>query len=260
MSISKSKKNIVITGASSGIGEALALHYAQGRHHLILTGQNESRLSKVVEMCEAKGATVKSKIIDVCAREKLHTWLEEMDQITPVDLVIANAGISGGTEGTEGTDFMAQMRQIYDVNVMGVLNTLEPIINAMIKRKSGQVAFMSSMASYAPWPGAPAYASSKTAMRYLGHSLRGSLKQYGIKVSVICPGFIESRITAKNNFPMPFFKKADYAAVKIAKGLEKNKVTIAFPFPVYAFSVLIGCLPSAILIYMNSKLPSKGAL
>ncbi len=252
--------NIVITGASSGIGEALAYQYAQEGHHLILTGRNEERLNKVTTQAKNLGATVISKIIDVCERDILKQWLESIDNETPIDLLIANAGISGGTAALSEESFMAQMRLIYDVNIIGVLNTLDPIVTAMMKRKTGQIALMSSMASYAPWPGAPAYASSKTTMRFLGYSLRGALKPYGIKVNVICPGFIDSRITAKNNFPMPFFKSASYAAQKIATGVARNKMTIAFPFPMFLLSVVMGMLPAKLSVFINSKMPQKAAL
>ncbi len=256
----KSKQTLLITGASSGIGEALALHYAIENYHLILIGRNNDRLKNVAERCETKGATCEFKVIDVCDREGLRFWLEEMIQKTPIDLLIANAGISGGTAGLTDSELIAQTRQIYDVNIGGVLNTLEPVLKGMMGRRSGQIALMSSMASYAPWPGAPAYSSSKAAIRFLGHSLRGTLRPYGIKVSVICPGFIESRITAQNTFPMPFFRKAPYAAQKIAKGLEKNKMTIAFPMPLFMVSVFMSLLPSRILLYINSKMPKKTSL
>ncbi|MGB1077133.1 MAG: SDR family NAD(P)-dependent oxidoreductase, partial [Bdellovibrionales bacterium] len=172
--MSRRNKTILITGASSGIGEALAYSYAQEGCCLLLTGTNEVRLNKVSEKCKDMGALVSAKIIDVRDQEALNIWLCEEDNKTPIDLVIANAGISGGTSGLEEEKLMSQIRTIYDVNVMGVLNTIEPVLNKMVERRKGQVAFMSSMASYAPWSGAPAYANSKTAVRYLGHALRGT--------------------------------------------------------------------------------------
>ncbi len=252
-----SQKTICITGASSGIGEALAIHYAKEKHHLILNGTNKERLIDVSKKCEDLGASISSKIINVCDQQEMASWLLKEDQKTPIDIVIANAGISSGTSDIKENELMPQIRKIYDVNITGVLNTIEPIVTNMIKRKSGQVALMSSMAAYAPWPGAPAYASSKTTMLYLGHSLRGTLKPYNIKVSVISPGFVKSRITDKNKFPMPFFKKADYAAQKIAVGLENNRTTIAFPLPTYVFSLILGALPHSLSILLNSKMPKK---
>lgn len=252
---------ILITGASSGIGEALAHYYAKhGNHTLILIGRDKQRLESVTLSCQEMGSTVSSNTIDVCNAHKLSEWLTTENDKTPIDLVIANAGISAGTAGMDQSDLIPHIKQIYDVNITGALNTLEPILPSMIKRQSGQIAFVSSMASYAPWPGAPAYASSKTAIRFLGNSLRGTLSEHGIKVSVICPGFIKSRITDKNDFPMPFFKKAGYAAQKIAKGLEKNKTTIAFPFIMYTISSVIGLLPATVLIAVNNKMPKKKTL
>ena len=252
-----SQKTIVITGASSGIGEALALHYAKQGENLVLTGRDRERLDGVAAACERYGAHVSYGVVDVKDKEGLAKFLLEQDAKTPIDVIVANAGISGGTAGLESTQILKQVREIYDVNVMGVINTLEPLVEKMIIRGKGQIALMSSMASYAPWPGAPAYGSSKSAIRFLGHSLRGTLAPHGIKVNVICPGFVKSRITDKNDFSMPFFKDADYAARKIANGLKRNKTTIAFPLPMVCMVSLMRALPTKILIYVNSKMPSK---
>jgi len=132
-----SQKTIVITGASSGIGEALALHYAKQGENLVLTGRDRERLDGVAAACERYGAHVSYGVVDVKDKEGLAKFLLEQDAKTPIDVIVANAGISGGTAGLESTQILKQVREIYDVNVMGVINTLEPLVEKMIIRAYG---------------------------------------------------------------------------------------------------------------------------
>ena len=167
-------KTIVITGASSGIGEALALHYAGAGISLYLTGRDQARLDKVVKSCRDKGAQAEGKIIDVCDEAAMSRFLKTINDTAPVDLVIANAGISAGT-GDGEPESAGQVRQIFNVNLNGVLNTIQPLIPAMVKRHRGHIAIMSSLAGYRGFPGAPAYCASKAAVKVYGEALRGSL-------------------------------------------------------------------------------------
>ena len=166
-----------------------------------------------------------------------------MDRETPVDLCIANAGISGGT-GRRG-ESEEQARRILAVNVDGVLNTIHPLIGPMTARGRGQLALVSSLAGFRGYPGAPAYCASKAAVRSYGESLRLDLRAAGIEVSVICPGFVKSRITDRNRFPMPFLMDADRAASIIKRGLERNRGRIAFPLPTYLMAWMVAVLPSS---------------
>ena len=220
--------SIVITGASSGIGEALALDYAAPGVALALTGRDSGRLEAVAVACRAKGATVFAGAIDVVDRDALGRWLTTFDDTHPVDLILANAGISIDKDNSSLDDFSV-IRQTLDVNVGGVLNTVEPLLARLIARKSGQIGIVSSLAGFFGLPYAASYNASKAAVRVWGESIRYVLKKDGIGVSVICPGFVTSRLTASAPFPMPFMMSAEKASAIIRKGLAANHARIAFP-------------------------------
>ena len=205
-----SPRTILITGASSGIGEALARHYAAPGITLALSGRDTERLENVAAACRHAGAIVHQQIVDVCDANAMRDWILTLDAHEALDLVIANAGISGGT-GVKGED-ESQVRMIFDVNVNGVFNTILPILPRMCERRHGQIVIMSSLASFSGWPGAPAYSASKGAVRLYGEALRGAVADQGIAVNVVCPGFVESRMTAENPYRMPFLMTADRAA------------------------------------------------
>jgi short-subunit dehydrogenase len=234
--------SIVVTGASSGIGEALALDYAAPGVALALTGRDAQRLEAVAQACRAKGATVVAAPIDVVDRDALATWLTAFDDAHPVDLILANAGISIDKDNSSLDDF-AVIRKTLDVNVGGVLNTVEPLMSRMIARKAGQIAIVSSLASFIGLPYSASYNASKAAVRVWGESIRYVLKKDGIGVSVICPGFVVSRITASAPFPMPFLMSSARASAIIRKGLAANRARIAFPLGTKAAVWLGGFLP-----------------
>jgi short-subunit dehydrogenase len=224
----KNFSGIVITGASSGIGEALALDYARPGVALALTGRDAARLEAVAAACRARGATVAADTVDVVDRETFAAWLTAFDDAHPVDLVIANAGISIDKDNSSLDDFSV-IRKTLDVNVGGVLNTVEPLLPRLIARKQGQIAVVSSLASFIGLPYSASYNASKAAVRVWGESIRYVLKKNGIGVSVVCPGFVVSRITANAPFPMPFLMTAARASAIIRRGLARNHARIAFP-------------------------------
>lgn len=250
-------KVILITGASSGIGAALALCYAAPDVTLYLSGRNEERLQDVVRQCCDLGAQAEGRVVDVTDRAGMADWIADAEARTPLDLIIANAGISGGTAGRMTGEPIEQARFIFDVNVTGVLNTIEAALPPMIARKRGQVAIVSSLSAFRGWPGAPAYSASKGAVRFYGEALRGSLKRTGVQVNVICPGFIKSRMTAANDFPMPFLMEPDRAARLIQRGLERDKGRIAFPLPVHFMAWAVSVLPDRWAQSLLTRLPDK---
>jgi len=248
-------RSIVITGASSGIGAALAQAYAGPGIALALLGRNTDRLEQTAAACRSAGASVITAPLDVTDADAMRDWLLERDRTDPIDLIIANAGISGGTGGDgEGE---AQARRIFAVNIDGVLNTVLPLLPAMTGRGRGQIALMSSLAGFMGFPGAPAYSASKAAVKAYGEALRGSVHGRGVGVSVICPGFVTSPMTAANDYAMPFLMPADKAAAIIKGGLARNRARIAFPWPMLALVRFAAILPAALVDRMTRRLPEK---
>jgi short-subunit dehydrogenase len=184
-------------------------------------------------------------------------WIDGVDAATPIDLVIANAGIGAGTEG--GFETAEQTRAVFAVNLDGVLNTVLPLIPRFVARRRGQIALMSSLASFRGFAGAPTYCASKAAVRIWGEGLRGDLHPHGVEVSVICPGFVVSRMTARNKFRMPFLMSAERAAAIVKRGLARNRGRIAFPFPMYFAVWLVGTLPPLLTDPLFRMLPKKGS-
>lgn len=245
-------KHILVTGASSGIGGSLAVAYAASGVTLSLSGRDSSRLAAVAQACRARGARVDASVLDVTDRSAMAAWIAARDQATALDLVIANAGISGGMgENADAT------RRIFAVNLDGVLNTVLPAVEIFRARRRGQIALVSSLASFRGFGGAPAYCASKAAIRIWGEGLRCALARDNIGVSVVCQGFVTSRMTDVNTFPMPFLMSAEKAAQIIRSGIAANKGRIAFPWPMLFAVWLLAALPDSWADILTRRLPDK---
>jgi short-subunit dehydrogenase len=260
----KDPRTILITGASSGIGEALALAYAQPGRRLVLGGRSRERLELVAAACRARGADVVTTVVDIIDRGSLERWLVDMDRAAPLDLVIANAGVSGGTLARPGArselESAAQARAILAVNLDGVIATVMAVLPAMIGRRRGQIAIMSSLASFRGFPGAPAYCASKAAVRVWGEALRPDCRRHGVAINVICPGYIKTPMTAANDFPMPFLMDAERAARIIVDGLARDRARIVFPWRLYAMMKFLTALPEPLIDRIMSRLPRKKSI
>lgn len=250
----KKVSNILITGASSGIGEALAVYYAQnGAENLFLSGRDEVRLQQVKERCEALGAKVWPQKMDVTNRQKMETWIRGCNDKAELHLVFANAGVSTGEETVEN------IYNTFNTNVMGVLNTVTPAAELFKQRQGGEkiIAITASIAGYHGLPACPSYSATKACVKAYGEALRNSLCADGIQVNVICPGFVKSRITDKNKCPMPFFMSAEKAAEIIATRIDKNVGLIAFPWQMRFATWLLSILPNRLSDFIYARLPHK---
>ncbi|MCZ6605264.1 MAG: SDR family NAD(P)-dependent oxidoreductase [Alphaproteobacteria bacterium] len=251
-----SPKSILITGASSGIGAALARAYAAPGRTLFLTGRSTRRLAEMARVCEETGAVVQWRPLDVTDRAAMAAWIDEVDAQCPLDLLIANAGISAGVGA--GGESEAQARKIYAVNVDGAINTVEPAWARMVARSAGRVAIMSSLASFYGFAGAPAYCASKAAVRLWGEELAETTGQAGgPQISIICPGFVRTPMTEINRFFMPGLMDADEAARIIRRGLDAGQGRIAFPWTLYIGVRALAALPAWMSGPLTTGLPRK---
>lgn len=247
-------KSVLITGASSGVGKALALRYAETGAVLHLCGRDATRLKEIAQMCQEKGVKVFTYLFDTTDEKAAEKAIQKAHQNTPLDLVIANAGVSGGVLGTEETPLST--RQIMQTNVFGTLNTVLSAIEVM-KKRGGQIALVASLAGYRGMGSCPAYSASKSCVKAFGEALRGQNKYKNLHFTTICPGFIETPLTDKNKFYMPFLMKADKAAKIIQTRLKKAPALIAFPWPMAFGAWFGGALPTWVALPLFALFPKK---
>lgn len=244
---SELRRTIVITGASSGIGQALALNYAKSGHRLVLFGRDWGRLAQVKKACEDLGAEVIDAAVDLRDHELVGECLNDIDSEHHVDLLIANAGILRGSVDGTAPESNEDSRLVFETNVTGLINTIHPLLPRMIARRQGQIAVMSSIAGLLPLVWCPSYAASKAAVYAYGMSLRESLRPHGIPVSVICPGFIETPMTEQLSGPRRSRAiSTEQAAVLIRKGLEKKQALIAFPASLALGAQVLALCPESV--------------
>ena len=250
----------LITGASSGIGAALARACAARGDRLFLCGRDVARLEAVAEECRGLGAEVEAVAVDVADALAVKSWMRECDGRSPLDLVFANAGVSTGEE-TE-----VNVRRTFDINIGGSVNTVLTALALFRSRTAGayarvnckpHIVITASIAGYGPLKACPAYSASKSFLKTWGLSLRGHVASEGIRVSVVCPGFVRSRITDRNTCPMPFFMEADKAAAIILRRVSRNTGLIAFPWPMRLATWWLSVLPFRFNEAINRLLPKK---
>jgi len=254
-------RHIAITGASSGIGASLARHYAGAGIGLSLLGRNESRLMHIADECSAAGARVSCAVGDVADADFMQRWLEESDSRAPLDMVFANAGIGGrmSMPGPAG-ESIAVAREIFSTNIIGVANSVLPILPRFVARRSGNIVIVSSLAALVALPSAPAYSASKAAVRSYGHGLRRLLAPHGVRVSVVCPGFVDTPMSASISGRLPLLWDSDRAARYIADCLARGRHEIAFPWPLAVMSRLAEILPSSVVDVVLKRLNYGGGV
>ncbi len=240
-------KSILITGASSGIGRALALAYARPGISLSLTGRDRERLQDTASAAQAQGAEAATAQLDVRDQKAMAQWIGAVDARRPIDLAIANAGITTGLRPGQLAEDPAAVRAIVAINLIGALNTVEPLIAPMCARRRGQIAFIGSIAGIRGLPYAPAYCATKAAIHAYSESLRGRLAASGVKVSLIIPGFVKTPLNDSITAIKPLEIPDAQAAALIKRGIEKERPVVAFPKSLYLLAGLARILPVRIV-------------
>ena len=229
---------ILITGASSGLGEELARQYATQDNELILLARREDKLFKLRSELFENAKSIDIIVADVTVFDTLQ---EKIKQITNLDMVILNAGISLGH--TSGIPTIDEFQNLYDVNVLSNHAILEILLPRFKEQQSGKIVFISSLASLFSMPSSKVYSSSKRALNAYAEGIRYKYKKDNIKVINILPGFIKSELTDKNDFNMPFLLETDDGVRRIIRAIEKEKRVYAFPLRFYLIIRLLNLLP-----------------
>jgi short-subunit dehydrogenase len=221
--------SLVITGASSGLGAGLAEAYAAPGVQLALIGRDAGRLAVVAEACRARGAGVETAVLDIRDREAIAAFITAHDQRHPVDLVIANAGVTRYLDRRQRHESAEVIRDIVETNLFGVFNTVLPLLEPMASRGGGHVAVMSSLSAWRGLPAIPIYAASKAALKVHFEGMRGRLARDNIRVSIICPGYVATPMTEQLRGFKGMVMDRGAAVAKIKAGLDRGRPLIAFP-------------------------------
>lgn len=237
-------RSIVISGASRGLGAALAQRYARDGVRLLLLARSAAPLEEVAQACRAAGAMVEAVPVDITDAPAVAGALARFEAAGAVDLVIANAGTSAGT-APDGTpeDAVQAARQIA-VNLVGAINLVAPLLPAMRARRAGQVGLIASIAGFRGLPDFPAYCASKAGLIAWGDGLRAAEARRGIRVTVVTPGFFRSAMGDRFHGARPLLLDTDQAAQRVQAALDAGKPRAGFPLAMAFGMRLLGVLPA----------------
>jgi short-subunit dehydrogenase len=254
--MSLAKRVAVVTGASSGIGWALGKELAARGWKVGVLARRRDPLEQLVKEIEDAGGTAALAPADVSDRAQTLEAIQELrERLGPVDLLVANAGVGAPT--LVDPINIGDVEKMIRVNLLGTIYTIEAVLPEMLQRGAGHIAAVSSMASYKGLPGESAYCASKAAVNVYLEGLRIQLRDRGIAVTTICPGFVKTPMTAVNEFHMPFVLEAAAAARRIAGALERKVKVYSFPKRMSLLMKLTACLPDWMIARAMSKYNEK---
>ena len=244
-------KTVFVTGASSGLGRGLALHYAREGKTVHAAARRKDELARLA--AEAPPGSIVPVPLDVADSDALVAAIHRAEDASggALDLVIANAGV-GRPASARKMDWSV-VRQILDVNATAACVTIAAALPKMVERNAGQVVMMSSLAAFRGMPGNAAYCASKAAVHVFMESVRVDLRSTGVRATTIYPGFVKTELTAKNKFRMPFLMDLDDAVRVMARGIDRGAKTISYPLPMVAVTRTLGAIPRGIYEPLAAK-------
>ncbi|MGB5848810.1 MAG: SDR family NAD(P)-dependent oxidoreductase [Ignavibacteriaceae bacterium] len=249
-------KVILITGASTGIGKAIVKMLAEENCSLALLARRGELLDELAGQIKTKNPSIKTYVCDVAKPDEVKKVFTEIrEHFKKVDIAILNAGV-GSKSSAEDYNY-ENAKKTFDVNVLGIVNCVENLLPDFIKRKAGMIVGVSSLADSRGWQGSGFYCASKAAATILLENLKVELQPFNVKVITVKPGFVETPMTGKNKFPMPFLMSAEKAAKIIIGGIKKEKRIIQFPLPSVLGAKFMRIVPEFLFEYISIKKPSN---
>jgi len=243
-------KKVWITGASSGIGKALSIKFADNGWQVAASARRENLLQEL----NIKNSNIHPFPLDVTNLENIKSTFENiLKKIGDIDLCIFGAAIYDPNYEEEINE--KKIREIMEINFFGVINCIKTVEQYFKVKKNGHVSIISSVAGYRGLPKSEGYGASKAALNNFTESLYLDFQKYNVKISLISPGFIKTPMTDKNKFRMPFIKSTEFAASKIYKGIvHKKSFEIAFPIELVSILKIFRILPYRIYFFLIKKL------
>ena len=246
-------KTVLITGASGGIGSALARVYARADVTLLLWGRDAARLEETAVACRARGARCVVESFDLRDIGEQLTRIAGADAATPIDLAIFNAGLGGTPPDAAPAETPEASRAVAEVNFLAPVAGANWVAAAMAARGRGQIVLIGSIAESFPLPMAPTYAATKAGLRMFAEALGIRLAKHGVHVTLVSPGFIDTAMSRQVTEPKPFLMSADRAAVIIARGIADRARTIVVPWQFALIRALTNLLPRAVMRRVMSR-------
>lgn len=252
----KEGKNVLITGASTGIGRALAIEFAKEDCKLILVARRLELMQEIKNELKIPEDKILLLKCDVTNKEEVReTYLKIKEKFGKIDIAVLNSGVGHSVTVENFNSKYAD--EIMGVNFLGMIYWIEQLLPGMLKEKKGIIAGVSSLADNRGFSGSGFYCASKAAASIYLEGLRVELKPHGIKVITIKPGFVRTPMTDKNNFEMPLLMEPDKAAKIIVSGIRKEKRVIQFPWQMVFLTRLVGLMPGNIYEFLASKVKTK---
>lgn len=245
-----------ITGASRGIGRALAIELASNGWKVAASGRNLDELNSLLNEDKEYSGKIYIYPFDTTDEEMAKEVLTRIEnEHGPISLAILNAGTHNPVNGTSLE--IKNIKRVINTNLMGTVNCLVPTLENFVDRRVGHLAVMTSLAGYRGLPTASAYGATKAALINMCEALRVEVEKSGVVISIISPGFVRTALTDLNSFPMPFLMEPEEAARRIIRGLESRRFEIAFPRRFYFFMKILRILPYTLFFFITRRLISK---